>query len=118
MCNDESTAAVQDMDCGGLLPDLRPSSLLSIPTSSAGQDEIDTFLDDLESSRSVVGFPLSESENPAEMYSSFVYSIEVCSDFEVTGGYLLTRNMHPHFGSLHDPEQDSIFEIESMGSFL
>ena len=117
MCNDESTAAVQDMDCGGLLPDLRPSSLLSIPTSFAGQDEIDTFLDDLESSRSVVGSPLSE--NPAEMYSSFVHSVEVDSDFEVTGGDLLTRNLHPHFGSLHDSEQDSIFEItESMGSFL
>ncbi|KAL5479912.1 hypothetical protein EMCRGX_G023513 [Ephydatia muelleri] len=118
LCNEDSTL-VQDMDCSGLMSDLRPSSLMSLPSAGfSGQDEIDTFLEDLESSRSVVGSPLS-SENPGELYGSLIHSVEVDSDFEVTGGDLLTRNLHPHFGSLHEPEQDSMFEItESMGTFL
>ena len=121
MCNEEptNTTLVQHMDCTGLLSDLQPSSLVSLPsTDFTDQDEMDTFLDDLESSRSVVGSPLS-SKNPGELYSSFVHSVEVDSDFEVTGGDLLTGNLHHHFGSLHEPEQDSIFEItESNGSYL
>ena len=118
LCNEDSTL-VQDMDCSGLMSDLRTSSLMSLPSAGfSGQDEIDTFLEDLESSRSVVGSPMS-SENPGELYGSLVHSVEVDSDFEVTGGDLLTRNLHPHFGSLHESEQDSMFEItESMGTFL